>query len=193
MQNLFVLILFFAMLHFGCGESSSAEKRAPILPSTSNNGSADSTADDAVTQDFPTPGGGAANTAPTSGKKSKKDSTGTSTGGGTTPDTGTTTGTGTSGGGGRAQNCNAIFEDGYWKTWAKGQNKPDLPPSGPAPVDACKATTSNDTIGGSTNGQSAGSQRVLLKTADGCYVPNGGGPVGPLLGACTGRTWRVPY
>lgn len=91
------------------------------------------------------------------------------------------------------QHCQATFEDGYWKVWAGGEAKPSLPASGPAPAGTCTDETPSDLMGGSVNGKPAGSQRVLLKTAEGCYVPNGGGPVGPLLGACTGVTWRVPY
>lgn len=186
MQNFFILLLFFAPLALGCGSNGNA--RNPGKAPVSGNGSGtDATSDDAVTQDFPTPGGNTSTPTTTDGgKKDKKDPKGGGgPGGGGAPAGG--------GSGGGAQNCNAVFEDGYWKTWPKDQSKPALPPSGPAPANSCKETTSSDTTGGSTNGQSAGNQRVLLKTADGCYVPNGGGPVGPLLGACTGLTWRVPY
>lgn len=185
MKNFFFIILFFGSLVLGCGQLNDSRQTSPELPASGDNpGSADGTVDDAITQDFPTPGGGEANTPGSTKGKKEKDPAGSG---------GKPAGGGGGAGGGGAQNCNAVFEDGYWKTWAKGQSKPDLPASGPAPANACKETTSSDTTGGSTNGQSAGNQRVLLKTADGCYVPNGGGPVGPLLGACTGLTWKVPY
>lgn len=181
MKHISIIASLFLLTTASCGESNSDGKKDGAAP-TSNKTSVDAndngTADDPVTQDFPTPT--STDSASKNGKKPGN------TGSGNNQPTSDNSKTG-------ASNCNAIFEDGYWKTWPKEGTKPTLPPTGPAPEGQCKATTSSDTTGGSTNGKSAGSQRVLMKTADGCYVPNGGGPVGPLLGACTGKTWRVPY